>query len=305
VYVVHGTRKFLERVGAPAGAKAGDPTTVLGDWYATVLFWKRQVGLFVNGSTLLPVLLPFAPAATIVVRFPTALATVLRRHSIGQAFIEAECAAMAHHRLATTKNRSVVGMMTEFAFLAGAYASPRSRWTSWICRCRLPGRRADRCTGATAVQTENWLPTLPNDSPDCCPRGQDRGRRDEGDPSSYDLGTAYVQGGPMVDRVVMSHADDGLSFIADACAVMADGVNETRLVTASHADLVEAYAEMVVAFARLVRPRLLDEGATVRVAVTDHLLDRLVQARTGLIALPVLDIVDQLRGELTRDHVRV
>jgi len=122
VYVVHGTRKFLERVGAPSRAAVGHPTTSLGDWYATVLFWKPQVGLFVNGSTLLPVLLPFAPAATVVVRFPTALATVLRRHGIVEAFIEAECEAMADHRLATTKSRSMVGMMTEFAFLAGAYA---------------------------------------------------------------------------------------------------------------------------------------------------------------------------------------
>jgi hypothetical protein len=30
----------------------------------------------------------------------------------------------------------------------------------------------------------------------------------------------------MVDRVVVLHADDGLSFIADACAVMADAVND-------------------------------------------------------------------------------
>lgn len=109
----------------------------------------------------------------------------------------------------------------------------------------------------------------------------------------------------MVDRVVVLHADDGLSFIAEACAVMADAVNETRLVTAGHADLVEAYAEMVVAFTRLVRPRLLDDGETVRVAVMDHLLDRLTQARTGLITLPVLDIVDRLHGELTQDHARV
>jgi len=109
----------------------------------------------------------------------------------------------------------------------------------------------------------------------------------------------------MVDRVVVLHADDGLSFIADACAAMADAVNETRLVTAGHADVVEAYVEMVVAFARLVRPRLLDDGETVRVAVMDHLLDRLMQARTGLIALPVLDIVDRLHGELTQDHARV
>lgn len=109
----------------------------------------------------------------------------------------------------------------------------------------------------------------------------------------------------MVDRVVVLHADDGLSFVADACAAMADAVNETRLVTAGHADLVEAYAEIVVAFARLVRPRLLDDGETVRVAVMDHLLDRLTQARTGLITLPALDIVDRLHGELTQDHARV
>lgn len=83
----------------------------------------------------------------------------------------------------------------------------------------------------------------------------------------------------MVDRVVVLHADDGLSFIADACAVMADAVNETRLVASGHTNLVEAYAEMVVAFARLVCPRLQDDGETVRVAVMDHLIDRLTEAR--------------------------
>jgi hypothetical protein len=143
MYVVPGTRKFLERVGAPSRAAVGHPTTFLGDWYATVLFWKPQVGLFVNESTLLPVLLPFAPAATIVVRFPTASATVLRRHSIGGAFIEAECEAMADHRLATTQNRSMVGMMTEFASVAGDYAESRAAvdlvdLSPWLARtpCR-------------------------------------------------------------------------------------------------------------------------------------------------------------------------
>jgi len=37
----------------------------------------------------------------------------------------------------------------------------------------------------------------------------------------------------------------------------------------------------------------------------DHLLGRLTEARTGLIALPVLDIIDRLHGELTQDHARV
>ncbi len=102
----------------------------------------------------------------------------------------------------------------------------------------------------------------------------------------------------MVDRVVVLHADDGLSFITDPCAVMADAVNETRLVTAGHADLVDAYI-------RLVRPRLLDDGETVRVATMDHLPGRLTEGRPGLIALPVLGAVDRLHGELTQDHARV
>jgi hypothetical protein len=101
------------------------------------------------------------------------------------------------------------------------------------------------------------------------------------------------------------HAHVGLSFIADACAVMADALTEPRLVTAGHADLVEVYAALVTAFVRLVRPQLLHDGEIVRVAVMDHLLHRLTEARTGLIALSVLDVVDRLHGELTQDHARV
>ncbi len=68
----------------------------------------------------------------------------------------------------------------------------------------------------------------------------------------------------MVDRVVVLPADDGMSYIADACAVMADAVNETRLSASGHADLADVYAEMVVGFARPVRPRLLDDGRPFR-----------------------------------------
>ena len=51
-------------------------STALGSWYATALFWKPQVALFVNESTLVPVLMPLAPAATVIDRFPAALATL-------------------------------------------------------------------------------------------------------------------------------------------------------------------------------------------------------------------------------------
>jgi hypothetical protein len=80
VFVVHGTRKFLDRVGRPTAGNDERSTTALGAWYATVLFWK--VALFVNETTLVPVLMSFAPAVTVVDRFPDALDTVREAHGI-------------------------------------------------------------------------------------------------------------------------------------------------------------------------------------------------------------------------------
>lgn len=93
-------------------------TTTLGAWCATVLFWKPHVAMFVNESTLLPVLMAFAPGATMLDRFPAALTTVLERHGIDHAFIEREHAEMTEHRVAITNNRTVVGTMNDFACLA-------------------------------------------------------------------------------------------------------------------------------------------------------------------------------------------
>ncbi len=64
-------------------------TTRLGDWHANVLFWRPQVAMFVSETTLLPVLVPFAPATTLIDRFPTALLTHLQAHEIGRSFTDA------------------------------------------------------------------------------------------------------------------------------------------------------------------------------------------------------------------------
>lgn len=109
----------------------------------------------------------------------------------------------------------------------------------------------------------------------------------------------------MADRVVVLHSDDGLSFIASGCAALAEAANELRLVTSAGGELLDAYAEMVLAYGRLVRPRLLEANEAVRVAVLDHLVERLAQARSGLISLRVIDIVDRLHAELTRESARV
>lgn len=126
MFIVRGTKKFRERV-TPVDKADGDPTTVLGDWYATVLFWRPQVALFVDQRTLLPVLVPFAPASTVLRRFRGDLGQVLDRLGVPAEFITAEVAEMASFRLEPTASRSVLGMMNEFAFLAEAFARGNGR----------------------------------------------------------------------------------------------------------------------------------------------------------------------------------
>lgn len=120
--MIRATAKVRERVKNMPPAEATDSsTTRLGDWYVNVLFWKPQVALFVSESTLLPVLVPFAPAASLAARFPVAVIAHLQAHEVPRAFTDAVRAAMAEVRLAKTASRSVLGVMNEFRFLADVY----------------------------------------------------------------------------------------------------------------------------------------------------------------------------------------
>lgn len=123
MFVVHGTKKFRDRVKRTKAEPVQQSTTALGAWYATALFWKPHVALFVNELTLLPVLMPLAPTATVLDRFPTDLAEVLREHRVDDRFVEHEVAEMSEWHLVPTSNRSVLGVMNDFAYLAGEYAA--------------------------------------------------------------------------------------------------------------------------------------------------------------------------------------
>ena len=111
--IVRGTKKLRDRVKQRA-EESDASTTVLGDWFATALFWKPQVALLVNERTFVPVFMPLAPAATLLDRAPAAIATILRRHGVDENFIADELEAMRDVRLAPTNNRSVLGVMNGF-----------------------------------------------------------------------------------------------------------------------------------------------------------------------------------------------
>jgi hypothetical protein len=115
--VVRGTKKLRDRVKGPLAGDGDASTGVLGDWFATALFWKPQVALLVNARTFLPVFVPLAPAGNLLDRIPDEIARILALHGVDPAVIDAEREAMSEARIAPTNDRSVVGVMNEFAFL--------------------------------------------------------------------------------------------------------------------------------------------------------------------------------------------
>ena len=121
MFQLHCTKKLLDRIKPAAIALDGATGTLLGNWYATALFWKPQVALLVNERTLLPVLMPLAPATDLAMRFSEHLVGVLAAHGVPQQLIDHELAQMNEVQYAKTSNRSVVGIMNQFSYLAEGY----------------------------------------------------------------------------------------------------------------------------------------------------------------------------------------
>lgn len=65
--------------------------------------------------------------------------------------------------------------------------------------------------------------------------------------------------------------------------------------------MIDLYAELVVAYARLARPHF--RGP--RLAIVDHLVGRVAQARSGEVTTSLVDIVDRLHGELASERMPV
>ncbi len=125
MFVVHGTKKFLDRMHR-AALDVQPATNILGAWYATVLFWQPQVALFVNDPTRLPLFVALAPSATVIPRMTQTAAAVFTAFGLSEEFITREVTEMGTHQLTKTANRSVLGSMNDFAYLAEAHRTARN-----------------------------------------------------------------------------------------------------------------------------------------------------------------------------------
>ena len=125
--IVRATKKLRDRIGQANLGAAERSTTALGEWYATRFAWRPDVLLLVNEPTLMPVLLPLAPAATALARAADRIATTMAAYGAPDALVATELDQMRTSRIGPTANRSVVGIMTEFSFLADVHRARTHR----------------------------------------------------------------------------------------------------------------------------------------------------------------------------------
>lgn len=116
MFTLRCTSRLVKRLGPSLAASPAETTTRLGDWYANLVHvGRRQFVLCVSEETLLPVVLPAAPVATLVSRLRVGVAQVLAAFGVADCDITSENAAMEDVAYAKTANRQVVGIMVDFA----------------------------------------------------------------------------------------------------------------------------------------------------------------------------------------------
>jgi hypothetical protein len=166
VLIVRATKKLLRLTGPATALNQDRGSTLLGPWFATVLFWRLRVALLVNESTLLPVLLPLAPVSTLTSRVAEQVTTVLTAHYVPAAIIDQERRNMQTCQVGMTTNRSVVGVMTEFARLSEIHHDDDPAVDLVELAVRLAATPCGPCTTETPARIVNSPPPCKRWQPD-------------------------------------------------------------------------------------------------------------------------------------------
>ncbi len=99
-----------ESTGAPS-------TTVLGDWYANILFSRpQQLILCVSERTLLPVVILAKECDSFPLRLVASVREVLGRLGVPREVIEREEREMRQFAYGPTRSKRVLGSMNDFMF---------------------------------------------------------------------------------------------------------------------------------------------------------------------------------------------
>lgn len=117
--VLRCTQKLLVRLKQVDDLPAAESTTRLGDWYGNVLqIGRRQMLLFLSERSRLPVIIPIREAKRLPTIFPDTVCEMLTIVGVSAAAIAEERLRMVRVAFGRTRNRSLVGTMNDFAFMA-------------------------------------------------------------------------------------------------------------------------------------------------------------------------------------------
>jgi uncharacterized protein DUF6933 len=117
--VLRCTRKLLARLKRTEVSPDIVSSSRLGDWYGNILqIGRRQHLLFISERSRLPVVIPIREAKRLEAVFPSAVCDVLAAVGIGAKDIADERSRMAEISFGRTNNRSLLGTLNDFAFMA-------------------------------------------------------------------------------------------------------------------------------------------------------------------------------------------
>lgn len=117
--VLRCTRQLLARLKQVGDVPRAESTTRLGDWYGTILrIGRRQHLLFISERSRLPVVIPIREAKHLAAVFPDAVCEVLAAVGVSASDIADERSRMSEIGFGRTRNRSLLGTLNDFAFIA-------------------------------------------------------------------------------------------------------------------------------------------------------------------------------------------
>lgn len=132
MFTLRCTRKLLKRLSVTPSSVAVTPSTVLGDWYANLLYTRpQQLVLAMNERSLLCVLVPASPGDRLKERLQAAVAGLLPDIGVPEAMVAREVMAMSDMTVAATASRAVLGCMNDAVVQLQAYPRGRLGEVDW------------------------------------------------------------------------------------------------------------------------------------------------------------------------------
>jgi hypothetical protein len=117
--VLRCTQKLLLRLKQAGDLPTVESTTRLGDWYGNILrIGRRQHLVFISERSRLPVVIPIREVKRLGAAFPDAVCERLSIVGVAAADIADERMRMSELAFGRTRNRSLLGTLNDFAFMA-------------------------------------------------------------------------------------------------------------------------------------------------------------------------------------------